>query len=152
TPGFLPGSRQEGAGVIRHGAKLVHAFAQATVPKVTVVLRKAYGGAFIAMNAKELGADLVFAWPSAQLGVMGPKQAVGIVHRKSIAEADDPAQACGRLAREYAEQHLAAAAAMRAGHVDEVIPPSHTRDRLAGALNALETGDRATPGYTNVPL
>jgi len=152
TPGFLPGSRQEAAGVIRHGAKLVHAFAQATVPKVTIVLRKAFGGAFIAMNAKELGADLVFAWPSAQLGVMGPKQAVGIVHRKSIAEADDPAQACDRLAREYAEQHLAAAAAMRAGHVDEVIPPSHTRDRLAGALNALETGDRATPGYTNVPL
>ncbi|MDQ3768515.1 MAG: acyl-CoA carboxylase subunit beta [Actinomycetota bacterium] len=152
TPGFLPGSGQERAGAIRHGAKLVHAFAQATVPKVTVVLRKAYGGAFIAMNAKELGADLVFAWPSAQLGVMGPQQAVRIVHRKRIAESGDPDQAGDRLAREYAEQHLSAAAATRAGHIDEVIPPSHTRDRLAGALNALETGERVTPGYTNVPL
>ena len=82
TPGFLPGTQQEGAGVIRHGAKLVHAFAEASVPKVTVVLRKAFGGAFIAMNSHELGADLVFAWPQAQLGVMGAKQAVGIVHRR----------------------------------------------------------------------
>ena len=152
TPGFLPGSRQERAGVIRHGAKLVHAFAQATVPKVTVVLRKAYGGAFIAMNAKELGADLVFAWPSAQIGVMGPKEAVRIVHHERLAEAEDPVQVRDRLAREYAEQHLRAAAATRAGHIDEVIPPSHTRDRLAATLNALENGERATPGYTNVPL
>jgi acetyl-CoA carboxylase carboxyltransferase component len=155
TPGFMPGSRQEGAGVIRHGAKLVHAFAQARVPKVTVVLRKAFGGAFIAMNSKDLGADLAFAWPQAQLGVMGPKQAVGIIHRRPIAEADDPDQARDRFAREYAEHHLTAAAATREGFIDEVVPPSQTRGRLGAALNALQTDNtraNGTHGYTNVPL
>jgi acetyl-CoA carboxylase carboxyltransferase component len=152
TPGFLPGSRQEQAGVIRHGAKLVHAFAQASVPTVTVVLRKAFGGAFIAMNSKELGADLVFAWPTAQLGVMGPKQAVGIIHRRSIAEASDPEGAQERFAREYAEEHLTATAATAEGWVDEVIPPSHTRERVAGAIGALEIAGRHDPGYTNIPL
>jgi acetyl-CoA carboxylase carboxyltransferase component len=152
TPGFLPGSRQEQAGVIRHGAKLVHAFAQSSVPTVTVVLRKAFGGAFIAMNSKELGADLVFAWPTAQLGVMGPKQAAGIIHRRSIAEASDPESARERFAREYAEEHLTATAATAEGWVDEVIPPSHTRERVAGAIGALEIAGRHDPGYTNIPL
>ena len=102
TPGFLPGTSQEKLGVIRHGAKLVHAFAAATVPRVTVVLRKAFGGAFIAMNSRELGADLVLAWPQAQLGVMGGPQAVDLVHRRAIAAADDPgrgAHAPGRGVR-----------------------------------------------------
>ena len=99
TPGFLPGTKQEGLGVIRHGAKLVHAFAEATVPKVTVVLRKAFGGAFIAMNARDLGADYVFAWPQAQLGVMGAKQAVTIVNRREIAAAADPVAAARRVRR-----------------------------------------------------
>jgi acetyl-CoA carboxylase carboxyltransferase component len=138
TPGFLPGSRQERAGVIRHGAQLVHAFAAARVPKVTVVLRKAYGGAFIAMNSKELGADLTFAWPGAQLGVMGPRQAVGIVRRREIAAAPNPDAAAERLAREYAEEHLAAAGAAATGAIDEVIPPSATRTRLATALDTLD--------------
>ncbi|HEV3001064.1 MAG TPA: carboxyl transferase domain-containing protein [Solirubrobacteraceae bacterium] len=137
TPGFLPGSGQERAGVIRHGAQLVHAFAAAAVPKVTVVLRKAFGGAFIAMNSKELGADLVLAWPGAQLGVMGPRQAVGIVHRREIAAADDPDAAAERLAREYASEHLDARAAAASGAIDEVVPPSETRLRLAHALDAL---------------
>ncbi len=106
TPGFLPGSRQERDGVIRHGAKLVHAFAEASVPSVTVILRKAFGGAFIAMNSKALGADYVFAWPEAQLGVMGAEQAVGVLHRREIAAAEDPAAHLRRLAGSYASEHL----------------------------------------------
>ena len=137
TPGFLPGSRQEHTGVIRHGAGLVHAFAAASVPKLTVVLRKAFGGAFIAMNSKDLGADLAFAWPGAQVGVMGPRQAVGIVHRREIASAAD-AEACAeRLSRDYADEHLAASAAAGAGAIDEVIAPARTRSRLSDALDAL---------------
>ena len=99
TPGFMPGTKQEKGGVIRHGAKLVHAFAEASVPKVTLVLRKAFGGAFIAMNSRDLGADYVFAWPQATLGVMGAKQAVGIVKRRDIAAADDPEAARDAFAR-----------------------------------------------------
>jgi acetyl-CoA carboxylase carboxyltransferase component len=137
TPGFLPGRAQERNGVIRHGASLVHAFAGATVPKVTVVLRKAFGGAFIAMNSKELGADLAFAWPSAQLGVMGAKQAVGIVHRRDIAADPDPERASGRFARAYADEHLSARSASAIGAIDEVIAPSETRTRLAAALEVL---------------
>jgi acetyl-CoA carboxylase carboxyltransferase component len=152
TPGFLPGGKQEKAGVIRHGAKLVHAFAQATVPKVTLVLRKAYGGAFIAMNSKDLGADMTFAWPQAQIGVMGPQQAVGIVHRRRIAADDDPGAARDRLALEYAEEHLTAAAAARQGFIDEIVVPSQSRARLADALSALETGTPSAPHYSNIPL
>lgn len=152
TPGFLPGSRQEQAGVIRHGAKLVHAFAQATVPKLTVVLRKAYGGAFIAMNAKELGADLVFAWPHAQLGVMGAAQAVGIVHRREIAAASDPAVTAARLGRRYEDEHLGAHAARRSGAVDEIVAPGDTRARLSAALDVLCLDARPAPGHGNIPL
>jgi len=152
TPGFLPGQRQERAGVIRHGAKLVHAFAQASVPKVTVVLRKAFGGAFIAMNSKDLGADMTFAWPQAQLGVMGPRQAVGIVHRREIAAAADPDATRDRFARAYAEEHLTARAAAAQGFVDEIVAPSETRARVAAAIDAVEAGPRSSPGYTNVPL
>jgi acetyl-CoA carboxylase carboxyltransferase component len=138
TPGFLPGSRQEAGGVIRHGAQLLRAFAAARVPKVTLVLRKAYGGALIAMNSKELGADLVFAWPRAQLGVMGPKQAVGIVHRRDIAAAPDPDAASARFARQYAEEHLGARQAAALGAIDEVIAPAETRSRLSNALGLLD--------------
>jgi acetyl-CoA carboxylase carboxyltransferase component len=138
TPGFLPGTGQEKAGVIRHGAKLVRAFSAARVPRVTVVLRKAFGGAFIAMNAKDLGADFVFAWPQAQLGVMGAEQAVGFVHRREIAAAEDPERARRALAATYAREHLTAAAATAGGYVDEVIPPSSTRARVASALSTLE--------------
>jgi len=102
TPGFMPGTKQEAEGVIRHGAKLVHAFSEATVPRVTVVLRKAFGGAFIAMNSKDLGADFVFAWPQAQLGVMGSKQAVGIHAPPRDRGRDDPARARDALAEHYA--------------------------------------------------
>jgi acetyl-CoA carboxylase carboxyltransferase component len=152
TPGFMPGVKQEANGIIRHGAKLVHAFAEATVPRVTVILRKAYGGAFIAMNSRDLGADLVLAWPGAELGVMSAAQAVGITHRREIAAAADPVAKRAELAAEYAAEHLNARAAAAEGVVDEVIPPSHTRERIVLALGALATVDRPAPHAGNVPL
>jgi acetyl-CoA carboxylase carboxyltransferase component len=154
TPGFLPGTGQEQIGVIRHGAKLVHAFAAATVPRVTVVLRKAFGGAFIAMNSRELGADLVLAWPQAQLGVMGGKQAVDLIHRRAIKAADDPGEARDRFADEYERDWLSSETAAREGAVDEIIAPSSTRRRLCDALGmfAAASADRERPAMRNIPL
>jgi acetyl-CoA carboxylase carboxyltransferase component len=138
TPGFMPGSRQEAAGVIRLGATFVHAFAQATVPRVTVILRKAFGGAFITMNSKDLGADYVFAWPQAEIGVMGAKPAVGIIHRRELAAAEDPEAVREELAALYAETHLRPQVAASTGHIDELITPEQTRSRVAWALRSLE--------------
>jgi acetyl-CoA carboxylase carboxyltransferase component len=152
TPGFLPGTQQEYGGVIRHGAKLVHAFAAATVPRVTVVLRKAFGGAFIAMNSRDLGADLVLAWPRAQIGVMGPKQAVDLVHRREIAAAEDHGATRDRLAAAYAEQHLTAASAAAEGVIDELVVPSGTRHRIVDALQTLASPDRPPRRARNIPL
>jgi acetyl-CoA carboxylase carboxyltransferase component len=154
TPGFLPGRGQERIGVIRHGAKLVHAFAAATVPCLTVVLRKAFGGAFIAMNSRELGADLVLAWPQAQLGVMGATQAVDLVQRRAIKAADDPAEARERFAHEYERDWLSSETAAREGVVDEIVTPSGTRRRLSDALAMLAgaSADRERPVMRNIPL
>lgn len=140
TPGFMPGTRQEAAGVIRHGASLVHAFAQATVPRVTLILRKAFGGAFITMNSKDLGADYVFAWPQAEIGVMGAKPAVGVIHRRQLAAAQDPEAERERLARQYADAQLRAQVAASTGYVDELITPRETRSRLIWAFNSLVGG------------
>jgi acetyl-CoA carboxylase carboxyltransferase component len=151
TPGFLPGSKQEAIGVIRHGAKLLHAFAEATVPRFSVVLRKAFGGAYITMNSKDLGADLYLAWTRAELGIMGAEQAVGVMHRRALAAAEDPTRERKRLADAYAGEHLSAAAAARMGAVDEVIRPPETRGRLAWALSTLgRTREPAT--VRNIPL
>jgi len=164
TPGFTPGTRQEQGGAIRHGAKLLHAFAESTVPRVTVVLRKAFGGAYITMNSRDLGADFTFAWPEAEIGVMGAGQAVGIIHRKELAEAEAEAEADGDgdgdeendslrddLATEYAEHHLRAQVAAAEGFIDEVIEPKDTRARLRWALGML--ANRRTSGDTkNIPL
>jgi methylmalonyl-CoA decarboxylase subunit alpha len=141
TPGFMPGVQQERAGVIRFGATLVRAFAAATVPRVTVILRKAYGGAFIAMNSRGLGADLVFAWPRAEIGVMGAHPATGIIHRRELAAADDPEAMQQALSAAYAEEHLGAEVAAAGGFVDEVIESRDTRARVAGALAALAGHD-----------
>lgn len=143
TPGFMPGEHQEQAGVIRFGATLVRAFAAATVPRVTVVLRKAYGGAYITMNSKDLGADMVFAWPGAELGIMGATSAVAIVNRRELAAADDPATARAELEADYADRHLSAATAATRGFVDEVIEPRETRRRLAWALSTIGTARSA---------
>jgi acetyl-CoA carboxylase carboxyltransferase component len=152
TPGFLPGTRQEKDGVIRHGAKLVHAFVEATVPSVTVILRKAFGGAFIAMNSKALGADYVFAWPDVQVGVMGAEQAVGIVNRREIAAADDPAAAKRRLAGAYAGEHLQVEGASADGFVDEVIAPVETRERVASCFESMAGLNRPESRASNIPL
>jgi acetyl-CoA carboxylase carboxyltransferase component len=138
TPGFMPGTRQEAGGVIRHGASLLRAFAAARVPKVTVILRKAYGGAVITMNSRDLGADLVFAWPQAEIGIMAARQAVGIVHRRELAAAERRDAALAELAEGYADEHLGAERAAASGFVDEVIEPWQTRERLAWAFAALE--------------
>jgi acetyl-CoA carboxylase carboxyltransferase component len=138
TPGFMPGTRQEAGGVIRHGASLLRAFASARVPKVTVILRKAYGGAVITMNSRDLGADMVFAWPQAEIGIMAARQAVGIAHRRDLAEAEDRDAALAELASGYADEHLGADRAAGTGFVDEVVEPWQTRERLAWAYAALE--------------
>ena len=153
TPGFTPGTRQEKAGVIRHGAKLLHAFAESTVPRITMILRKAYGGAYITMNARDLGADFAFAWPDAEIGVMGASQAVGIIHGRKLAEVDGDEQEDMKsgLATDYAEEHLRAHVAARDGYIDEVIESRDTRERLAWALEML--GDkRPEGGVKNIPL
>jgi acetyl-CoA carboxylase carboxyltransferase component len=152
TPGFLPGSRQERDGVIRHGAKLVHAFAEASVPSVTVIVRKAFGGAFIAMNSKALGADYVFAWPGAELGVMGAEQAVGILNRREIAAAEDPGAHRRRLAGAYSAEQLQVEGASADGHVDEVITPDSTRWRVASCFDALADVHRPDSRAANIPL
>lgn len=152
TPGFLPGSRQERDGVIRHGAKLVHAFAEATVPSVTVILRKAFGGAFIAMNSKALGADYVFAWPNVEVGVMGADQAVGILNRREIAAAEDPTVHRRRLAGEYSSEHLHVDGAAADGFIDEAIAPPCTRERTASCLEVLSAVHRPPTRARNIPL
>lgn len=138
TPGFMPGMKQERAGVIRHGAGLVRAFASASVPKVTLIVRKAFGGAAITMNSRDLGADLVFAWPGAEIGIMAASEATAIVERRRLESLSQPERA--ELAHEYAERHLGAAAAAASGFVDEVIAPDLTRGRLGWAFGSL--GDR----------
>jgi acetyl-CoA carboxylase carboxyltransferase component len=145
TPGFMPGSKQEQAGVIRYGASLVRAFAAATVPKFTVVLRKSYGGAYITMNSRDLGADMVLAWPDAELGIMSARAAVGIVNRRELRVAGDPDAERDRLADAYAQDHLGADSAAGEGFVDEIIEPVETRDRLAWALNAFAGVSKPTP-------
>jgi acetyl-CoA carboxylase carboxyltransferase component len=133
TPGFMPGVSQESAGVIRHGASLLRAFAEADVPRLTVVLRKAYGGAYITMNSKDLGAHLTFAWPGAEMGVMAARQAVGIINRRELSDAASHDE----LASAYAAEHLGATTAAQNGFIDEVIAPVDTRARLAWGLATL---------------
>jgi methylmalonyl-CoA decarboxylase subunit alpha len=135
TPGFLPGVGQEKAGVLRHGASLLRAFSSATVPRMTVTLRAAYGGAHICMNSRDLGADLTLAWPDAKVGVMGAVQAVEIIERRAVAAGADPAE----LADAYAAEHLPVATSAAAGFVDEVIAPHETRDYLLHALAVRRT-------------
>jgi acetyl-CoA carboxylase carboxyltransferase component len=137
TPGFMPGSRQEQAGVIRHGASLVRAFAAARVPKLTVVLRKSYGGAYITMNSRDLGADLVLAWPEAELGIMNARSAIKITARRQLQAAPDPDEELDRLAAAYTDQHLRSDTAAAQGFVDEIVAPADTRVRLCQALRTL---------------
>jgi methylmalonyl-CoA decarboxylase subunit alpha len=145
TPGFMPGTRQESAGVIRHGAELLRAFAGATCPRVTVIVRKAFGGAFITMNSKDLGAAASFAWPDAEIGIMGPRAAVEIIHRRRVEEAPSAEREARELARHYASTHLSPAAALRLGVIDAVIEPPDTRMRVIKALHCDPAGTRSSP-------
>ncbi len=137
-PGYLPGVDQEHAGVIRHGAKLLYAYSEATVPKVTVIIRKAYGGGYIAMNSRHLGADFVYAWPTAEIAVMGPEGAANIVFRKEIDEAENPAEMRKQKIQEYKDKFANPFVAASKGYIDEVIEPLETRARLIHSLEISE--------------
>jgi acetyl-CoA carboxylase carboxyltransferase component len=136
TPGFMPGTRQEAAGVIRHGADLLRAFTAARSRRVTVIMRKAYGGAFITMNSKDIGATASFAWPEAEIGIMGPRAAVEIIHRRELVDSPAPERDASLFAQRYADAHLSAQAALGVDAVDAVIEPSETRGLVADVLFA----------------
>ncbi|MEL7646053.1 MAG: acyl-CoA carboxylase subunit beta [Anaerolineaceae bacterium] len=154
SPGFLPGVDQEHRGVIRHGAKVLFAYSEASVPKVSVVTRKAYGGAYVVMSSKYLGTDITYAWPSAEIAVMGAEGAANILHRKKIADAEDPAAERARLEEEYRQKYLNPYAAARAGYIDEVIEPAQTRQKLIEALELLanKVESSAARKHGNMPL
>jgi propionyl-CoA carboxylase beta chain len=154
VPGFLPGTGQEWEGIIRRGAKLIYAYAEATVPKVTVITRKAYGGAYVVMGSKHLGADLNFAWPTAQIAVMGAQGAVNILYRAELAAATDPAAIRAELIQEYEDTLANPYVAAERGYVDSVIPPSTTRVQIVRALRTLRTKRETLPPkkHGNIPL
>lgn len=154
VPGFLPGTDQEWGGIIRHGAKLLYAYSEATVPLVTVITRKAYGGAYDVMGSKHLGADINLAWPTAQIAVMGAQGAVNILYRKDIAEADDPEATRAEKIQEYEDTLANPYIAAERGYVDAVIYPSETRAQVASALSTLRTKRGALPPkkHGNIPL
>jgi propionyl-CoA carboxylase beta chain len=154
VPGFLPGTDQEWDGIIVHGAKLLYAFCEATVPRVTVITRKAYGGAYDVMNSKHIGADFNYAWPSAEIAVMGAKGASEIIFRKEIAAADDPGAKLSEKEAEYAEKFANPFRAARRGFIDEVIMPENTRRKLIKAFTMLENKQVENPEkkHGNIPL
>ncbi|MCX2720398.1 acyl-CoA carboxylase subunit beta [Lentiprolixibacter aurantiacus] len=154
VPGFLPGTDQEWNGIIVHGSKLLYAFCEATVPRVTVITRKAYGGAYDVMNSKHIGADFNFAWPTAEIAVMGAKGASEIIFRKEIASAEDPAKKLAEKEAEYAEKFADPYSAARRGFIDEVILPKNTRRKLIKAFSMLENKEVAAPKrkHGNIPL
>jgi methylmalonyl-CoA decarboxylase alpha subunit len=154
VPGFLPGTSQEYGGIIRHGAKMLYAYSEATVPKVTLILRKAYGGSYLAMCCKELGADIVLAWPSAQIAVMGASGAAEIIFRKEIKGADDPVAERQRLIDNYEAEFSTPYKAAERGFVDDIIEPSASRARLVDAFNMLASKRENRPGkkHGNIPL
>jgi len=154
VPGFLPGTAQEFSGIIRHGAKLLYAFAEATVPKITVITRKAYGGAYCVMASKHLRTDVNYAWPTAEIAVMGPEGAVNVLHRKELKAAADPARLRARRVREFREKFANPLVAARRGFVDAVIAPRQTRARVLDALEMTRTKrDRNPPKkHGNIPL
>lgn len=147
TPGFFPGKKQEEEGIIRRGAKLLYAYAEATVPKVTLVLRKAYGGAYIALNSKEIGADLIYAWPIAQLAVLGAEGAVNVVFRKEIAGAEDPEESRKTKTQEYQEKFMNPYFAAKQGYIDEIIMPEDTRQTLIHAFEGLRNKKKSAASY-----
>jgi acetyl-CoA carboxylase carboxyltransferase component len=154
TPGFLPGVAQEHGGIIRHGAKLIFAYAEATVPKLSVITRKAYGGAYIVMSSKHLRGDVCLAWPDAEIAVMGPQGAVNVVFRRELAQADDADAERARLVDQYRERFATPYVAAGRGYLDGVIRPSDTRPTLIRALRMLQDKRVRRPPrrHGNIPL
>jgi propionyl-CoA carboxylase beta chain len=154
VPGFLPGTQQEWGGIIRHGAKLLYSYAEATVPKLTVITRKAYGGAYDVMSSKHMLADFNFAWPTAEVAVMGPEGAVNIIYRRDIASSPTPDQRRQKLIADYKAHFANPYSAAERGYIDDVIVPHETRPKLITALHALQT--KRDPGpqrkHGNIPL
>jgi propionyl-CoA carboxylase beta chain len=154
VPGFLPGIAQEHGGIIRNGAKLLYAYCEATVPKVTIITRKAYGGAYDVMSSKHIRGDISYAWPSAEIAVMGPEGAVNIIFRKQIAEAKDAETEQARLVQEYRDKFANPYVAAARGYIDDVIEPRETRYRLIEALQMLKNKRDTNPPkkHGNIPL
>ena len=154
VPGFLPGVNQEHEGIIRHGAKLLYAFCEATVPRIQVITRKAYGGAYVVMNSKSIGADLAFAWPTAELAVMGPQGAVEIIYRRELQQAADPVARRAELVAEYVEKYSNPYAAAERGYIDDVIDPADTRAHVVAGFRMLRTKREELPRrkHGNMPL
>nr|WP_309101036.1 acyl-CoA carboxylase subunit beta [Fredinandcohnia onubensis] len=152
--GFFPGVKQEHGGIIRHGAKILYAYSEATVPKLTVILRKAYGGAYVALNSKSIGADLVFAWPNAEIAVMGPQGAANIIFAREINESDNPEQTRAQKIEEYREKFANPYVAASQGMVDDVIDPRETRIKIIQALDMLRNKKETRPNkkHGNIPL
>ena len=154
VPGFMPGTAQEQGGIIRHGAKMLYAYTEATVPKITIILRKAYGGAYIVMGSKELRCDVNLAWPTAEIAVMGPDGAVNVIARRDIAAADDPDAKRQELVADYRDQFANPYVAANRGYIDDVIDPRDTRARVIDALEMLANKVDDTPAkkHGNIPL
>jgi acetyl-CoA carboxylase carboxyltransferase component len=154
VPGFLPGVDQEHAGIIRNGSKLLYAYCEATVPKLTVIVRKAYGGAYDVLGSKHIRADYNFAWPTAEIAVMGPEGAIRIIYRKEIAEATDQSSTYNKLLEEYKEKFANPYVAAERGYIDDVIEPQETRPRLIRALEAALNKRELRPRrkHGNIPL
>ena len=154
VPAFLPGKEQEHSGIIRHGAKILYAYSESTVPTVTVILRKAFGGAYIGMDSKGMGADFVFSWPVAEIAVMGAEGAVGIIGKRQIDAAEDPEAKRKELIREYEDKFMNPYIAAERGYIDEVIRPEETRSRVLDAFAMLEQKQKGIPDkkHGNIPL
>jgi propionyl-CoA carboxylase beta chain len=154
VPGFLPGTNQEFGGIIKHGAKLLFAFAEATVPKVTIITRKAYGGAYCVMSSKHIRTDVNFAYPTAEIAVMGPEGAVNIIYRRELAAANDVEKQRQQKVEEFREKFANPYIAAERGFVDEVIDPKYTRRKIISALRMLETKRETNPPkkHGNIPL
>ncbi len=152
--GFFPGIKQEHGGIIRHGAKILYAYSEATVPKMTVILRKAYGGAYVALNSKSIGADLVFSWPNAEIAVMGPQGAANVIFSREIAQSDNPEQTRATKIEEYREKFANPYVAAARGMVDDVIDPRETRIKLIQALDMMRNKKETRPAkkHGNIPL
>ena len=154
VPGFLPGVDQEYGGIIRHGAKLLYAYCEATVPRIQIITRKAYGGAYVVMDSKSIGSDLAYAWPTAELAVMGPQGAVEIVYRRELQQAADPVARRAELVADYTEKYANPYAAAERGYIDDVIDPAETRQKIVAGLRMLRTKREELPRrkHGNMPL